>query len=164
MNELLLCALRRIGRPAIASDITDAAVGLALDAGWPRNHYEGRTAKHVAAALRAMEAKGMVRRAGGERVNGNDRQLWEPADGTYDATAAVPLPPAPARRHALEGRSQAQAFTMFDAMDELAVLGQKHLHDLAAFTERQITEYKAAAARVRSRLATVGLPNDEDEG
>lgn len=163
MNELLLCALRRLGRPAIASDITDAAVGLALDAGWPRHHYEGNTVKRSAAALRAMEGKGLVRRAGDERTNGTDRPLWMPADGVYDSNAAVPTPPAPARRHALDGRSQAQAFTMFDAMDELAVLGQKHLQDLAAFTERQISEYKAAALRVRSRLATVGLPDDEDD-
>lgn len=163
MKELLLCALRRIGRAATAADVTDAAVGLAVDAGWPRHHYEGNTVKRVAAALRQMEGAGVVRRVGEERVDGNARPLWAPGDGRFDAQAPVPVPAEPARKHALEGRTQAQAFTMFDAMDELAVLGQRQMSELMEFAQRQAREYQAMQARVRSRLAAVGLPDDEDD-
>lgn len=158
MNELLLCALRRIGRAATAADVADGATGLAMDAGWSRQQYlAASNVKRVAAALRAMEGRGLVRRDGEQRVDGVDRPLWAPVDG-FDAKAPVPAPPARAQ-NPLEDLSQSQVLTVFDVQDTFA---QELFREREAHLAR-VREIDAVIQRARRTLATVGLPAREDD-
>lgn len=162
MQRLLLCALRRHGVPATAADATDVAVGLAMDAGWPRAEIELITPQRAAAALRAMAKRGEVERAGIETVEGNDRPLWQPANGRFNATEPVPPPPhREGDTHVLTGMSSAQAMTMFDAVDELAMIGQRNLVEMNNLVSRLNSEYQAAALRMRRRLVSVGIIGDD---
>ena len=99
MNELILCALRRRGRPGTAAQLYDEAIALAQDAHWPRGAWAGHSVQKVAAVLRGLAGRKIVRQADIVKENGMPRPPWEPTDG-WDAHAAIPALPRIAREAA----------------------------------------------------------------
>lgn len=159
MNELLLCALLRRGRPGAAFDLVDEANALAMDAGWPRR-YHVTSVNKAAAALGHMARNGVVRKAGTVKDCGNERPLWEPVHG-YDRSAPIPDPPS-AAKHPLDAMTRSQLCAVFDVLDELVMEGERQRRALAEYTRTQLAQFESTILRAKRQLAAVGLPKEDE--
>lgn len=163
-DELLLCALKRAGRPLDSSDLLDEATGLAL-ADWEPDQVR-ISRKSVAKRLQNMLTAGLVTQAGlgVDDVARRTTPLFAPVGG-YDLRSPVPPPPVNARAPAkqpgpFDGLSATQAVTLLDVQDELlAVFGrqlQAQQHQLQA-QQQFFSELATVREKVRSRLLAAGL-------
>lgn len=170
MNEMLLCALKRHGEPATASELYDVAVGLAIDSGWPRRTWTATSVKQAAALLKGMVARGLIERVGDKRENGRDtpayapRASGDPTQSRWDKDA--PLPSAPELspvNHPLNGMNKRQQFVVFDLMETaLNNYARQHseIHDMLRRHNRELSD---AAARAKRELLAAGVSDGDGQ-
>lgn len=166
---LLMCALKRYGKPATAGDLTDAAIALAMDAGWTRHSWQAVTPQVVAALLRGAESRSEVERKGDRFENGRKTPLWAPIsvkgnssafkekELAFDADA--PIPPAPdpeGADHPLNGKTKRQQYVMFDSVDTLLHLHQRLSRETQELIERHQRDIADALTRTKQQLLAAG--------
>jgi len=171
MNAMLLCALHRSGTPLTASDCHDQALGIAMDHFWPRTEYAKWSPKRAAAALRNMEAGGLVERHDTVRVEGNERDRWKPK-GCLEAWSNrnFPVPDAPSRetdKHAIDAMSREQMLTLADVLGEMTAAGVRLRTFVATAVNNELLIFDEAKARARRQLLAIGISgtshSDEDK-
>lgn len=160
-RELVLCALRRIGEPATAADVAEHALTLAMEEGWPRHTW---AALNPQATVRHLRAANCVKAGEVRDPTGNNRPMWQPPDGQFDRAAALPPRPSAGGEHALAGRSPAQVYALFDALDttlKAAVRQRDEQRDLQVRHDRELADL---ARTCKQQLLAVGLGGDDGEG
>jgi hypothetical protein len=165
MKELLLCALKRHGKPATAGEIADAAIALAMAEGWPRRSWLVISAKSASGKLKEILRTGdVIRCAHGRLENSVERPLYEPIGG-YDARAPLPqIPDSTGEDHPLHGKTLRQQFVIHDIGDMGLELRDRQYTELVEslmgvlqLIRKHSTEFAEYRARAKSRLFEVGL-------
>lgn len=149
INDLLLVALQRSGKPLDSGAVLDAATGIAQADGWSRNVIDSLNRKSVSKRLANMAGEGIVRYAG-ERLDERGSRmtpLFAPA-GEYDAAAvSPPAPPMKAPKStAYDHLSRTQLITLLEVHDDQAQM-------ISRF-ERDLNNWRATT---RAKLMAVGL-------
>lgn len=165
-NDLLLAALKRAGKPLDSGDVLDAAVGLAMADGWEPEQVASLNRRSIATRLQNMVDEGLLTRAGMgmDNVSRRTTPLYAPAAG-YDAHAAVPKPPTPARAPAarasvFDGLSTTQTCTLLDVQDELLALFARQQQAQQQVQQQFMQELAVAREKARNRLLAAGLGRD----
>lgn len=159
LNELLLAALKRSGKPLASDELLDQAVGLGLNEGWtPQTLRLNR--KSIGRRLTLMEEAGHVRVVAQKRdpVSRRDTPTYEPSEG-WDPNASVPSPDSEAER---QGTSTRSVYSDMTPRQRLAVFES---HDIMLEgMARMLTHLQAGVAdmmqsreRARQRLLAEGL-------
>jgi len=157
MKELLLCALKRQGKPATAGDLTDAACALAMEAGWPRRTWANLQPRAVAGVLKSLRHRREVEEVGERAENGRSVPLFQPRDG-WDAKAPMPAAPDPeGEDHPLHGTTNRQKFVLFDVMDSCLNAAARQRSELNELVNRHNRELAELAARAKRELMAAGL-------
>lgn len=158
LNDLLLAALQRAGKPSTSGDLVDAATGLALAEGWNPEQAAKLTRKSVAKRLQHMEKAGDVRTEGSAFDTTLDRMTptFVPVRG-FNARAPVPTPPgehAPTgKAGSYESMTRTQLIAVLDVQDEMLAEFARHLQE----QERFFVRLGAIREKARARLLAVGL-------
>lgn len=152
MKELLICALKRHGKPGTAGDLFDEAVALALQAAWPRSAYAG-SPKSASRLLQGMVSSGTLQAVGSVREGGVDRPIYAPIDG-YDSTYPMPREPDPSgEANWLNGKSKPQLLAIFGIYDRSVGEINRNYGELKAFHDRTHREFEEIRERHQKGLA-----------
>jgi hypothetical protein len=156
MKELLICALKRHGKPGTAGDILDMAMSLGMQANWSRNRMPA-SVKQVSALLKGMVAHGEALKAGSRSENSRDTPMYAPHD-CFDPSAPMPAEPAPlAEDHPLHGMSQRQKYVLFDVLDRYLATYIRQRTTVREMLDQQERELTELAAAVKRDLMAAGL-------
>lgn len=156
VNELMLCALLRAGKPIDSGALFDAVVGLGVCTGWPHDQLERLTRQSVAQRMRSLVRSGRARQCGVGVDEDNRRPVPLYAPTTpYDVAAPVPEPTMdglPA--HDGDGRT-------YDAMTRPQLLAVIEVSDeISAAVGRFMRDMSDIQRRARLALSGAGLELD----
>ena len=157
LNNLLLAALQRAGKPQASDDLLDAAVGLGLAEGWePADVCLSR--RSVAARLKNMEASGLVK-CQGVRIDDSNRQTtptYVPVGG-YNPNALVPPPPERAAKQTTTPTTQ------YDGMSRSQLIALLEIgDDIAGEVSRFMVSMERLVVRSKRRLIDVQIALETD--
>jgi hypothetical protein len=157
MSQLLLCALHRRGKPSTAGDIHETALGLAMNAGWPRSEWPTNP-KQVAALLKGMIKAGDVMQVDCSRENGRDVPMFQPICGAgFDSEYEMPDPPAKPKKSDLDGMTKPQIYALVDVLEALVHEGARQRRELGSLLVRQLEEFERTTERAKRQLLAAGI-------
>ena len=146
LNQIVLAALHRSGRPSTSEALEDIAQGLAAGHGWPAGVIEQLSRMSIAARLRHMSKTGLVEVVGGKKdTHGRQASAFRPVGG-FDARFEMPEP-----------HIRAQDSTYADLSREQLVVILRVQDEILSETSRFIEAMQGLTARAREQLATAGL-------
>jgi len=153
-NELLLCALRRAGRPLTAGDAVDAAVGLATAEGWEPAQLEELTVKSASKLLQNMVGK-QIELGSPTYDTQSHRAVPTYTVAVYDAKAEVPPAPQirlhrPDKASPYNGMNKVKLLAILETHDDFLEAIGRFFHDLSVQREK-----------ARRRFAAAGFDEDE---
>ena len=132
-NELVLAALTRSDRALTSADVLDAALGLALGAGWTGDDLVLLTRKSVAKRLDHLVRAGAVVQSGSAMDTSTGKMT--PAYAAIHPRP-TPVPDPPAEPESAPPRLAAQLQARLQAQDELLTEMQQTMQTLRRFNAR----------------------------
>jgi hypothetical protein len=153
-NELLLCALRRAGKPLTAGDAVDAATGLAIGEGWDPAQLEELTTKAASKLLQNMVGHQVI--TGTPLYDETCRRAVPsyPVE-VYDTQAPIPESPRlklhrPEKTSPYAGRNKVKLLAILETHDDILESVSRFFADLSVQREK-----------ARRRFAAAGFDQDD---
>lgn len=160
-QDFALAVLLRSDQPCTAGDIAEHITVLAQSEGHPDECWRGANPAAVSGHLRALEARGLVRKDESRKNgrNGRPEPTWL-AMATHDASAPLPFPPdadtpafvltppLPIPANPYEQLTRPQLYVLLGVHDEISGACRRFLRDIEEISDKSRRRLEQAGIEV----------------